>query len=54
MVNVLLGLTVGAIAFAVNVLVHSREQFSAAAKGWMISSFALLFLAATVGLYRRL
>jgi hypothetical protein len=50
MVNILLGLTVGVTAFAVNILVNSRAPLSAGAKGWMISSFVLLFGAAGVGI----
>ena len=38
------------IAFAVNILVNSREPLSAGAKSWMISSFVLLFGAAGVGI----
>jgi len=50
MVNILLTLTVGVIAFAVNILISSKDPFTPAAREWMISSFVVLFLAAITGL----
>lgn len=49
-VNVLLTLSVGVIAFAVNILVNSKEPLDRRAGIWMISSFVFLFIAAFVGI----
>src|SRR5580692_6474744 len=50
MVNMLLTLSVGAIAFAVNILVTSTKPLERGAGIWMISSFVILFIAAFVGI----
>jgi hypothetical protein len=50
MVNILLTLSVGVIAFAVNILVASSQPLEHAAGIWMIFSFLMLFMAAFVGI----
>jgi hypothetical protein len=50
MVNILLTLSVGVIAFAVNILIASTQPLERAAGVWMISSFVILFMAAFVGI----
>lgn len=50
MVNILLALSVGVIAFAVNILVTSTQPLERWAGIWMIASFVILFLAAFAGI----
>lgn len=47
--NIILTLTVGVTAFAVNILVTARGPLGACAAGCLIASFALLFGAALTG-----
>jgi hypothetical protein len=49
MVNILLTLSVGVTAFAVNILVNAKDHLSAGASAWLIASFVFLFLDALVG-----
>jgi uncharacterized membrane protein YdbT with pleckstrin-like domain len=49
-VNVLLTLSVGVIAFAVNILVNSKGPVNAYAGDWLIASFVSLFLDAFIGI----
>jgi hypothetical protein len=48
-VNVLLTLTVGVAAFAVNILINAKGPLGLNAAMWLISSFVLLFGAALTG-----
>jgi hypothetical protein len=50
MVNILLTLSVGVVAFAVNILVNSKGHLDCSASVWMIVSFVFLFADALVGI----